>query len=459
MGEVDTGAYQTLLTAVNSQTHADAEKIQLGFGRKYVNIESAFTYDMDGGDPHTFSLPVPPAFNSAQSAAEMAELYWQAAARDIPFSQWDSSSIIQNAAAELNQLSGYRGPRDASLTVTTANVFRGTTPGCTQGPYLSQYLLKTIYMGSTPREQMYRTGQPGYDYMVDYNEWLLLQSGLPPYRDEVFDQTYRYTRTGRDLAQAVHYDYTCQTFLQAALIIFDQRPETVLNFNLYQLSHTNPYKTSRIQTGFTTFGSAHVQDWVARIANLALKPTCFQKWGIHRRVRPEAYAGRVHNTLTGAANYPIHPDLLNSQALRVIVQANGGALLPQAYVEGCPLHPSYPAGHAAIAGACATILKAFFEETALVSGAVTASDDGLSLNPADGLGLTIGGELNKLASNVSLGRNWAGIHYRSDLDAGLAMGEEVAICFMQDQVNTFTESFQGFAFTKFDGTKVLIAPS
>jgi hypothetical protein len=39
---------------------------------------------------------------------------------------------------------------------------------------------------------------------------------------------------------------------------------------------------------------------------------------------------------------------------------HGTRLLPVAFPEGCPTHPSYPAAHACNAGACATILKAFF---------------------------------------------------------------------------------------------------
>ena len=203
-------------------------------------------------------------------------------------------------------------------------------------------------------------------------------------------------------------------------------------------------------------------DWVARVANLALKPACWHKWAVHRRIRPEAFAGRVFNALCGAAKYPIHEDLLNSRALGETMAATRG-LLSQAYAEGCPLHPAYPAGHAVIAGACATVLKALFEETALVSGAVTPSDDGKSLIPAEklaaGAALTIGGEINKLAYNIPLGRGWAGIHYRSDTTAGLALGEAVAVAFMQDNVETFTESFPGFAFTGFDGRPVVISKS
>ena len=450
LGEVAPSQYQSMLYAFSTGRHADFENITTAYGRKLVNMESAFTYDLEGGDSHTFTIPVPPAFGSAQAAAEMVELYWQATLRDVPFSQLSASPLAQSAAAELAGLSGYRGPAGIG------GLFRGTAPGCLSGPYLSQYLLQPIYFGSTPREQMYRTGMTGVDYLNTYPEWLQLQAGHPPIQTEMFDPTLRYTRTGRDLAQFVHYDFTCQAFLQAALIILNQHPETITNPNLAQLNHTNPYKSSKIQAGFTTFNSAHVVDWVARVANLALKPCCFQKWAVHRRLRPEAFGGRVFNTLSGAARYPIHPDLMNSQALSASIQAAGNALLPQAYVEGCPLHPSYPAGHAAIAGACVTVLKALFEETTPVSGAVSPSDDGLSLVEYDGAALTIGGELNKLAFNIPMGRSWAGIHYRSDLSAGLALGEAVAVAFLQDNVGTFTETLEGFQFTAFDGTAVSI---
>jgi hypothetical protein len=91
-------------------------------------------------------------------------------------------------------------------------------------------------------------------------------------------------------------------------------------------------------------------------------------------LRPEMFGGRVYNTLTQAASYPIHSSLLNSRAVEAVVAATGGALLPQAYVEGCPLHPPYPA---AVAAACATVMKALFEETDLVTPAVTLRRTGL----------------------------------------------------------------------------------
>jgi PAP2 superfamily len=459
LGEVDLTAYQSLLTALSTQKHSDAENILIGNGRKLVNPEGAFAYDMEGGDSHTFTAPPAPAFASTQAATEMVELYWQALARDVPFTQWSTSPVIQSAVAEINSIAGYQGPRDIySGAVTPDTIFRGTATGCLNGPYISQYLMQTVYVGSTPREQKYRTGMPGVDYMTSYSEWLAVQSGSLPASTEHFDPVFRYVRNGRDLAQFVHYDYLVQAFLQAAIVIANSYPETILYYNLYQLNHTSPYKISRIQTPFTTFSAPHVEDWIGRAAGLALKAAWYNKWAVHRRLRPETYGGRVYNTMTGAATYPVPASLLHSQAVQTVVHATGGALLPQAYVEGCPLHPSYPAAHAAVAAACATVLKAIFEETAVIAPTMTLSTDATALIPYLDTTLTIGGELNKLAFNVSMGRNWAGVNYRSDITTGFMIGEEAAISFLEDQVNTLSESFTGFSFTRFDGTPVSIAP-
>src|SRR5207253_6737252 len=103
------------------------------------------------------------------------------------------------------------------------------------------------------------------------------------------------------------------------------------------------------------------------------------------------------------AGYPVHSEILNSLASSSRLGgyiAAGNALLPMAFPEGSPTHPAYGAGHATVAGACVTILKAWFKEsTKLVDLGVTPlqpSDDGLSLinyTGADAGDLTVGGEL------------------------------------------------------------------
>ncbi|HEY7724320.1 MAG TPA: hypothetical protein VH880_03245, partial [Anaeromyxobacteraceae bacterium] len=62
--------------------------------------------------------------------------------------------------------------------------------------------------------------------------------------------------------------------------------------------------------------------------------------------------------------------------------------------------------------------------------------------------------LDKLAGNVSYGRNFAGIHWRSDAAAGLALGEAVALAFLDEQALTGNELFTGFSLQRFDGRRV-----
>jgi hypothetical protein len=70
---------------------------------------------------------------------------------------------------------------------------------------------------------------------------------------------------------------------------------------------------------------------------------------------------------------------------------------------------------------------------------------------------TVNGEINKLASNIAQGRNFAGIHRRSDADWGMMLGESVAISVPGDQRNNYPgEDFGGFTITKFDGTTVTV---
>src|SRR5206468_3952161 len=151
--------------------------------------------------------------------------------------------------------------------------------------------------------------------------------------------------------------------------------------------------------------------------------------------------------ITGATQYPLSGEVLNSAALPLLYSQDGTYLLPQAFPEGSPLHPSFGSGHGTVAGACVTILKAWFDETQVIPNPVQPSPDGLSLLPYDGPPLTVGGELNKIGSNVAIGRNIAGIHWRSDAIEAMKLGEAVAISILRDQKNCSNESFRAFTFT------------
>lgn len=60
----------------------------------------------------------------------------------------------------------------------------------------------------------------------------------------------------------------------------------------------------------------------------------YQKWFVHRTLRPIAFGGLVQTTITGVADYPINRDVLKSQAVIAVSKKHGSYLLPAAYPEG-----------------------------------------------------------------------------------------------------------------------------
>lgn len=85
------------------------------------------------------------------------------------------------------------------------------------------------------------------------------------------------------------------------------------------------------------------------------------------------------------------------------------------------------------------------------------SDGGQTVIPlSPSVPLTVGGELNKLANNIGIGRNIASVHYRSDATESFKLGEQVAIQILKDLKTTYAESFGGFTFTDFEGVTQLV---
>src|SRR5262249_49778470 len=81
----------------------------------------------------------------------------------------------------------------------------------------------------------------------------------------------------------------------------------------------------------------------------------------------------------GRRQYDIHDDITRCDALVRVRSQHGTRLLPVAFAEGCPTHPSYPSAHACNAGACATVLKAFFDPDYVLPHPVESSADGMAL--------------------------------------------------------------------------------
>ncbi|PZD97434.1 phosphoesterase [Paenibacillus sambharensis] len=448
LGEVNLRAYRALIQALRTGDPALFEKLPLGGDRKLVNPQASYAFEMAGPDSHQLRIPAPPSVSSSATAAEAIELYWAALTRNIPFVDYGTDPLILEAAAELSGLSDFPAPK-VNGRITPQTIFRDNLPGTLSGPFVSQFLLKPYPLISNITEQRYRVpAAAGNDFLTDYGEWLAVQNGSTSFPSTIFDPIPRYIRNGRDLAEFVHFDFSIDSGLIACRILLALGEEA--------LDPANPYNKSNTQIGFPTFGSAHIFDFVTRAARPALEAAWYQKWLVHRRLRPENYGGLVHNVKMGNADYPINRQVLNSEALARTFDRYGSFLLPQAYPEGSPTHPSYPAGHSTFAGAMVTMLKAYFNESFVLPDPVVPSSDGLSLLPYTGRPLTVGGELNKLASNIGGARIAAGVHFRSSNLSGLKLGEAVAIGILRDYQKTYNESFNGFTLTKFDGTTITI---
>lgn len=444
-GEVLPGAYQKYLKALASGAASDFNLIPLGGVVKLANPQAAYAFSLEGADTHHLGTQAAPPLASAWAAGEMVEVYWRAWTRDVPFIEYATSRLIADAAADLSALPDFRGPKSAGQ-VTDATIFRGPWAGDRTGPLVSQFLWKDVPYGAMTIQQRYRTTAENDNHLTSQPHWLHIQNGGAPVTAATPDGPY-YLASGRDLAEYVHYDFSYQAFLNAALIL--------LSFGNGAVDDRNPYKAIANQGGFVTFGAAHLLDLVARVAVDALRASWYQKWLLHRRLRPEAYAGLVHHHVEGDAVYPLHSSVLNSAVLSRLQGVYSTSLLPMAYPEGCPTHPAYPAGHATIAGACVTVLKAFFKESFEVPAPVQANALGDALIPYEG-SLTVGGELNKLASNIALGRDTAGVHWRTDGEAGMRLGEAVALRILRDHRRLTREPFAGFSLTKFDGTTISV---
>lgn len=450
-GEVVGSGYTAMLDALRTGKPGAFERIPLGGVRKQTSPQAGYAFDLEGADAFTFLQPPAPAFASKEIAAEIAENYWMALLRDVPFTDYSANPIAQAAAVDLTAFgSDFKGPKNLNGQVTPDLLFRGLTAGDKAGPLMSQFWYQPCNFGSNEINQRIRTTVASLNYMTDFSSWLAIQNGAAPASGNVFDPTLRYMRNGRDIGEWVHIDVLFQGYFQAFLVLAGLGAP---------FDAGNPYTGYAKQDGFATFGGPHIATLLCEVSTRALKAVWNQKWIVHRRLRPEVFAARVHRTAYLGAGYPVHPEILtsfNTMSRLGGYMPAGNALLPMAFPEGSPTHPAYGAGHATVAGACTTILKAWFDESFVIPNPMVPNGSGTALAPFVGDPLTVGGELNKIASNVANGRNIAGVHWRSDATESLKLGEALAISILADQTRCYNEKFSGFTLTKFDGTTITV---
>ncbi|MDH4081263.1 MAG: vanadium-dependent haloperoxidase [Nitrospira sp.] len=454
------------------------------------------TFELEGPDAQSVTMPPAPALDSEELVAEMAELYWMALCRDIPFAQWGGDATIGDAINSLKKLDWFRankavtgstdvlassqarrrilrGPGDA---FTLSELFRGVTPGEQVGPYLSQFLLAGsrgvngndlahahadgfIAYGAVRIDQRVRQAPANINYMTTFDEWLDVQNGANLRGRENAYVGYRFMATPRDLATYVHYDALYEAYLNACLLLLSVGAPVDPGLPFLRDDAIDK------QTGFAQFGGPHILSLVTEVATRALKAVRYQKYNVHRRCRPEAVGGRLHQLAT-LPNGPLKDRLavlqpmltrLSSSAVKLDVALGDNWLLPMAFPEGSPTHPSYGAGHATVAAACTTVLKAWFDHGWTLPFAFEPVADGLTLTDVSGATppLTVEGELNKVAGNIAIGRNWAGVHYYSDYIESFRIGEQIALGILEEQKICYGETWS-LDVPLMDGTVVRI---
>lgn len=443
-GDMPMATLRALGEALQSRDIAALEALPVENEIRLANPLAAFAFEKWSYAKQVRLPAMPPAWDSEALAEQALELYWMALLRDQALVGLERARLAEEAAAELAQTATYQG-------TTAKNLFRPLAFASAQHGYaISQLLWMPIPFGAHNHWQAYKMPFRGQDYLLKWEEWLRVQNGHWPAGITQHDSVLHYIRSGRDLAEFVRFDFSYQAFLNAALICLHDphAPRTALHPRL-------PYKTARTQNGFATLGAAELLALVARASDMALKCAWHVKWNVSGLLRPEEYAALVERDLV-----PTAQRLKRSSALKRAQARWGSYLLPTSYPEGCPSHPSFPSGHATVAGACATVIKAFIDPNYEFRFPLEPTRDGRDWGQYYGPPTTAHIELEKLAINVAVGRQWAGIHWLVDSVGGLLLGEQVGLAVLAEAKAQYAETlggwFKGFEVTTFEGKKVTI---
>jgi len=600
--------YSTLVEAINQDAATDFKQTQRGITagrpakttfngdaldksgeapdwRGWESPRAGHYYSLEGPDSDAVSMPPAPALGSVELDAEMAEVYALALLRDTSFADIaNSDTAVTPSGIAVNEvidavigLDWYSDKTAGGLSLqerrrraarfeshgehdinappndrvlTRADIFRGSSPGVKDGPYVSQYMLQgtrmqrpdpsdsTLYdgasltYGSQEIDQKVAFFPAAVDYMLHWNAYLDVQNGADFGAANIRSpMPRRFIDTPRDLATYVRFDQLYQAYLNACLFMLDsgqfntQQPVKVpMGVGVGPGMPDRSPQDSR--QGFATWGGPHILSLVTEIATRCLKAVRRQKYNYHRRARPERLgalltleAGAVPNAasdLSVDSRMALEQMRTRLDAILSLVNLHNKSrradtslrddrpnradnasfasrshadphlsndsgeldppgwvddknfLLAMAFAEGSPMHPSYGAGHATVAGGCVTMLKAFFNTVDNDGKPVEWPDDLPVVKVEEGSNgqqlrdvrskfetkpLTISGELNKLAANISIGRDMAGVHFYTDYYESLRMGERVATGTLREHLSQIDEPVE-MDFHSFDGDHV-----
>ncbi|MEM8625140.1 MAG: hypothetical protein AAGG47_16675, partial [Pseudomonadota bacterium] len=327
-----------------------------------------------------------------------------------------------------------------------------------------------INYGSITIDQRTLTHKNCVDWMTDWCSWLDVQNGANVASAALFEGERRFITTPRDLATYVHYDALYEAYLNAALLLLSLDTPASKGFpenspsgkrtafatfggphilSLVCEVATRCLKAVRRQK-FNYHRRARPEALGGRFTLASLLKAGKVTLGTDAHKKPiteedkfgcayDAFCAAIDNK-TGLPDKLKKAIIEHNKLQKKMAKMRGlhckgdclpdgvsaahfdahNLLLPMAFPEGSPMHPAYGAGHATVAGGCVTMLKAFFEMFEDCDSFVerklpfkfVPDAHGTSLIPDPKFKgeLTIQGELDKLAANISIGRNMAGVH-------------------------------------------------
>ncbi|MBW8637001.1 hypothetical protein K1W69_07355 [Hoeflea sp. WL0058] len=347
-----------------------------------------------------------------------------------------------------------------------------------------------ISAGAHSIEQRIAAPAPGLDYLTNWHDWLRSQNGARATGSPAAADRIRFVSTPRDLSAYGRFDPVHQPFVNAALIL---------------LGNDAPRDAGlmRSKKGLSaSWGFTEINRLLGDAVLQATRAVRRQQYQIHRRGRPESLAamlsleangeglqlGEAQNSIqlmlkdlgAGQPDDASRPGVLLDWISQLnadrndrkpqdfeslfLVDPNRNYLLPMAWPDGAPMSPSYGSLRAAVAGACVTVLKAVFDMNVAYTRATGAKYkyapgalSGERLEVAGNIfGITLEGELNKLASNIAIGDRFAGAHFHSDCYESLRLGECLAVGIVQEQLLEYGVAMS-MSFTGFDGERITIA--
>jgi hypothetical protein len=315
-------SFEQLVTALGTGLQSDFDAIVLFDNTKdqLADPQASLNYCLIGLDNSSVLSPTPPAIASPEAAAEMVELYCQEYTRDVPFINYSTDpniSLILDTD-HMNKpdfLAVFNGPTSGGM-VTVDTLFRGSSAGVLEGPYLSQFLVYDIPYGAqtirqkytVPKDKvLYNPGDPStdptnptsspVDFGVDPNGMINIQNeaidNVFNITDNRFQSDPKFLYNSRCVGNAVFNDQLYQFYYNAAMIL--------LNLDC---PIDSGFVIGPNEKGFTSYGGpVDILHHVADVAGFALKHAWYHKWQVHRKIRPEALSILVNNQMNGISGF------------------------------------------------------------------------------------------------------------------------------------------------------------